>query len=67
MLRVSRITTVYVVRSVISHPTFKGNSFEITLQIVNEIADATHLNRSIVEMNIIQEKYGEIGGMYNIK
>ncbi|XP_046753207.1 SNF1-related protein kinase catalytic subunit alpha KIN12-like [Diprion similis] len=35
--------------------------------IVDEIAEATNRDRTLIERDILQSKYGEIGGMYNIK
>ncbi|XP_047362572.1 MAP/microtubule affinity-regulating kinase 3-like isoform X2 [Vespa velutina] len=35
--------------------------------IIAEISKMTHLDRNTIEMEIIRRKYGEIGGMYNIK
>ncbi|XP_012285271.1 MAP/microtubule affinity-regulating kinase 3 [Orussus abietinus] len=35
--------------------------------ILEEIAEATSLDRATIEADIVQKKYGEIGGMYNIK
>ncbi|XP_029163479.1 hormonally up-regulated neu tumor-associated kinase homolog B-like [Nylanderia fulva] len=35
--------------------------------IINEIATAMRTNVAVVEAEIIRRKYGEIGGMYNIK
>jgi len=37
------------------------------LQIVNEIATAMRTTTAAVETEIMRRKYGEIGGMYNIK
>ncbi|XP_051176274.1 serine/threonine-protein kinase MARK2-like isoform X2 [Leptopilina boulardi] len=36
-------------------------------QILNEVADAVHLDKSSVHSSIIQKRYGNIGGMYNIR
>nr|XP_012235634.1 PREDICTED: probable serine/threonine-protein kinase MARK-A isoform X1 [Linepithema humile] len=37
------------------------------LAIVNEIAKTMQTTASVIEVKLIKQKYGEIGGMYNIK
>lgn len=36
-------------------------------QILNQVADVTQLDKSIVHSSITQKRYGSIGGMYNIR
>lgn len=36
-------------------------------QVIDEIAGLTGLERSFIERDVFQSRYGEIGGMYNIR